>query len=145
MATIASGAIDTAALLAGVTTDADGAGVLFVGTVRAENEGRPVRAVTYEAYVAMAEKELAHIVEEVRARTGVERIAAVHRTGTLRVGEASVAVAAASPHRAEAFDAARAVIEAIKVRLPVWKREHYADGAEQWLEGAIPPGAGGGA
>jgi molybdopterin synthase catalytic subunit len=63
----------------------------------------------------------------------------------LEVGETSVAVVAASPHRAEAFDAARAVIEAIKVRLPVWKHEHYTDGRDRWLEGAVPPGAGQGA
>lgn len=140
-ARITDDVIDVAALLDAVGADADGAAVLFVGVVRNHNDGRPVRAVTYEAYRDMAERELARIVADVRADTGVERIAAVHRTGTLEVGEASVAIAASSPHRAEAFDATRAVIEQIKVRLPVWKHEHYVDGDDRWLEGAVPPGS----
>ena len=138
---ITEDAIDTQGLLAGIGP-ADGAAVLFVGVVRDHNEGRPVEGVTYEAYREMAERELAGIVADVRAHTGVQRIRAVHRTGTLAVGETSVAVVASAPHRAEAFDAARAVIEAIKVRLPVWKREHYADGPDRWLEGTVPPAAG---
>jgi molybdopterin synthase catalytic subunit len=130
-------AIDPAAVLEGVGGPDDGAAVLFLGTVRSENEGRPVHGLRYEAYQAMAETELAAIVRDVQERTGVERIVAVHRVGELQVGAVSVAIAASSPHRADAFDAARAVIEEIKRRLPVWKHEHYADGAARWLEGAV--------
>lgn len=142
-ARITDDVIDTTALLADTPSDADGAAVLFVGIVRDHNDGRAVRGVSYEAYRAMAERELASILEEVRHATGVDRIRAVHRTGDLRIGEASVAIVACSPHRAQAFEAARAVIEQIKVRLPVWKHEHYVDGAAAWLDGAVPPGAAG--
>ena len=134
--------IAAAAVLEMVGAPDDGAAVLFLGTVRRENEGRPVRGLRYEAYQSMAETELATIVREVQERTGVQDIVAVHRVGELQIGEVSVAIAASSPHRAAAFDAARAVIEEIKHRLPVWKHEHYADGAARWLEGAIPHSAG---
>jgi molybdopterin synthase catalytic subunit len=136
--------IDPAALLEQVGSLDDGAAVLFLGTVRRENEGRAVYGLRYEAYKGMAESELAAIVGDVQERTGVQHIAAVHRVGELQVGEVSVAIAASSPHRADAFDAARAVIEEIKLRLPVWKHEHYTDGAARWLEGAIPHSAGDG-
>lgn len=134
--------IDAAAVLASVGGPDDGAAVLFIGTVRDHNDGRPVRGMRYDAYDAMATRELERIVGDVAARTGVRRIAAVHRTGELDIGEVSVAVAASSPHRADAFEAARAVIEEIKVRLPIWKHEHYADGSARWLDGVQPPAAG---
>ncbi len=134
--------IDTAELLAQVRTPEDGATVLFLGHVREENEGRPVTAMRYDAYVEMAQRVLAEIAAEVAGRLGTDHLALVHRVGALRVGEVSVAIAAASPHRAEAFDAARTAIEAVKQRLPVWKQEHYLDGAAQWLPGRVPTGEG---
>ncbi len=140
-ATITEHAIDPDAVLHAVGGPEDGAVVLFLGTVRNENEGRPVNGMRYEAYREMAEREMSNIVDEVRQRTGVTRLTAVHRTGELRVGDISVAVAASSPHRADAFTAARDVIEEIKRRLPVWKHEHYADGAARWLDGVVPPAA----
>jgi molybdopterin synthase catalytic subunit len=130
--------IDTAALLEIVADPDDGAAVLFLGTVRRQNEGRPVLGLRYEAYQGMAETELAVIVRAAQERTGVQHIVAVHRVGELQIGEISVAIAASSPHRADAFEAARVVIDEIKQRLPVWKHEHYADGAARWLEGAVP-------
>lgn len=117
----------------------DGAVLLFLGTVRERNDARPVRGMRYDAYGEMAEAVLAEIVEEARTRTGASRVAAVHRTGELAVGDVSVAIAVASPHRAEAYDASRYVIEEIKKRLPVWKHEHYTDGGAAWLEGQVPP------
>ena len=94
----------------------------------------------YEGYDEMAREELRAIVAEAAERAGSDRIAAVHRLGRLAVGEVSVAIAVSTPHRAEAFVAARYIIEEIKKRLPVWKREHYLDREAKWLEGHLPVG-----
>ncbi|HEX7049610.1 MAG TPA: molybdenum cofactor biosynthesis protein MoaE [Longimicrobiales bacterium] len=134
--------LDPAAVLAEVGAAADGAALLFLGIVRDHNDGAAVRGIRYEAYVPMAEAVLREITEEAAARLGTDRLAVVHRTGELEVGEASVAIAVSSPHRAEAFDACRYVIEEIKRRLPVWKQERYADGRSGWVEGVRPPVAG---
>lgn len=111
-----------------------GAQALFVGVVRDLHEGRKVSAVTYDAFPPLAERELAAIAKEAEERWQA-RIAAGHRIGRLEVGESSVVIAAGSEHRAEAFEACRYVIEQIKLRLPVWKKEHGADGSARWLEG----------
>lgn len=132
-------AIDPAAVLARVGDDGDGAVILFVGTVRNHAEGRPVSGMTYEAYGDMAESVLSEILVEVHSRWETDRLAVVHRTGALELGEASVAIAVSTPHRADAFDASRYVIEQIKKRLPVWKHEHFVDGASRWVEGQVPP------
>ena len=126
--------IDGASLLAEVAASAAGATVLFVGTVREVNDGRFVRALDYKAYAPMAEKELAAIVSEGESRWAGARIVCEHRVGALGIGDASVVIAAAHPHRGEAFDACRYVIEELKKRLPVWKREHYTDGQLGWVE-----------
>lgn len=125
--------ISADSVLALVGGPADGAIDLFLGVVRDNNEGSAVSGMHYDAYVEMAEQVLRAIVEEAAARPGVGSVAAVHRIGELAVGEASVAIAASAPHRAEAFDACRSVIEEIKKRLPVWKKEHYAAGEARWL------------
>jgi molybdopterin synthase catalytic subunit len=117
---------------------ADGAAVVFLGMVREENDGRRVSGLRYDAYVTMAEEVLRAIADEAGHRAGTDRVAVVHRIGELAVGDVSVAIAVSSPHRAEAFDAARYTIESIKQRLPVWKQEHYVDGAPRWLDGATP-------
>ena len=130
--------IDPSVVLGLVGGDEDGAVILFLGTVRDHNEGRPVSGMTYDAYGAMAEKVLDRIAGEAAQRLGTDRIAVVHRVGELGIGEVSVAIAASSPHRAESFDAARYVIEEIKTRLPMWKKEHYIDGSRKWLEGQRP-------
>ena len=131
--------IDASAVLAEVGADEDGAALLFLGVVRNHADGRPVRGMHYEAYREMAERELRTIAGEAAARLGTDRVSVVHRTGDLAIGEVSVAIAVSSPHRAEAYEASRYVIEEIKKRLPVWKREHYVDGARAWVEGTIPP------
>jgi molybdopterin synthase catalytic subunit len=107
-----------------------GAGAIatFEGTVRDFNDGRAVTLLEYEAYVPMAEAELAKILEEIRAELPGVRVAAVHRIGPLSVGDAAVLCVASAPHRGEAFRACRQAIDRIKSRLPIWKREHGPEG-----------------
>jgi molybdopterin synthase catalytic subunit len=131
--------IDPAAIMSRVGAAGDGAAILFLGTVRDHNDGRPVSGMRYDSYADMAEKVLGQIADEAALRLGTDRIAVVHRVGELAIGDVSVAIAASAPHRAETFDAARYVIEEIKRRLPVWKQEHYVGGESQWLEGTVPP------
>jgi len=114
--------------------DADGAVALFLGTVRDHDRGRRVVRLEYFAYAGMAEREMARIEREATARFGVSRIAVVHRIGELEIGEVSVAVAVASPHRAQAMEACRFVIDTLKEKVPIWKREHF-EGGSVWIEG----------
>jgi molybdopterin synthase catalytic subunit len=132
--------IDPAALLEECATDEDGAALLFVGVVRNHNEGRAVGHLTYDAYEEMAARVLEAIVGEAEARWGIGRVAVVHRIGRLEIGEASVAIAVAAPHRGEAYEASRYIIEELKKRVPIWKREGYVDGEAEWLGGAVPGG-----
>jgi molybdopterin synthase catalytic subunit len=125
--------IDGCALLAEVASHGHGATVLFIGTVRDANDGEAVVALDYSAYGGMAMRELRTIVDEALDHWPEADVVVEHRTGALQLGDVSVAIAAAHPHRAEAFDAARYVIEELKKRLPVWKREHYADGRSEWV------------
>jgi molybdopterin synthase catalytic subunit len=126
--------IDCAALLAEVADPSTGATALFVGTVRETNLGRPVTGIEYAAYTAMAERELAAIARDTAEQYAPLRLAVEHRTGTLGLGEISIAIAAAHAHRGPAMDAMRDIIEAVKVRVPIWKREHYADGTREWVD-----------
>src|SRR5581483_11286176 len=125
--------IDLSALLAEVASVATGATLLFVGTVRDVNDGRRVSGMQYSAYRGMAERELADIVAEAREQFDAEHIAVEHRIGTLMLGEASVAIAVAHPHRGPAYDASRYIIEQLKQRVPIWKLEHYTDGTREWV------------
>ncbi|GAC1499127.1 MAG: hypothetical protein NVS1B14_02470 [Vulcanimicrobiaceae bacterium] len=127
--------IDPGALVAAVRDDRCGAVVLFFGTVRAES-GRfgEVHALTYEAYAEAAIGEMRTIAAETAARWKGCRLAMIHRTGTLPVGATSVGVAAAMPHRAEAFDACRFAIDQLKERVPIWKKEHRTDGTSGWKD-----------
>lgn len=138
LARVTADPIDPAAMLGGALSPADGAALLFWGVVRNENDGRAVSSLEYSAYAEMAEREMLRIADEARARFGTGAIHAVHRIGLLNVGEASVAIAVASPHRAEAYDASRYVIEQLKRRVPVWKREGYVEGETQWVPGFTP-------
>jgi len=131
--------IDLAALLAEVAGVGNGAAVLFVGTVRDVNDGRPVTGIDYSAYTGMAAKELDAIVREAVERFGTGDVVVEHRLGTLGLGEASVAIAVAHPRRAPAYEASRYVIEELKRRVPVWKREHYADGTRDWVDPTRQP------
>ena len=138
LARVTAEPIDPAALLGDALSPDDGAALLFWGVVRNENDGRAVSSLEYQAYGQMAEREMLRIADEARARFGTGAIHVVHRIGLLRVGEASVAIAVASPHRAEAYDASRYVIEELKRRVPVWKREGYVDGETEWVPGFSP-------
>lgn len=132
--------IAVADVLGAVGSPADGAVLLFLGTVRERNEGRAVSGMRYDAYVAMAEQVLSAIATEAAAQLGTDRVAVVHRIGELAIGEVSVALAVSAPHREQVFVAGRYVIEEVKRRLPVWKHEHYVAGESQWLAGVVPPG-----
>lgn len=103
--------------------------VTFLGVVRDASHGRDVLRLEYEAYVPMAVRQLAAIGAECAARWPGARVAIHHRTGTLAIGEAAVAIAAAAPHRDEAFAACRHAIERLKEDVPIWKKEHFADGS----------------
>ncbi len=126
--------IEPAALLAAVSDAGLGGAALFLGTVRRGAEDGPVTAIEYSAYEEMVVAEFDRILDEVRARWPGGRVAACHRLGTVPAGEASIAIAAAMPHRAEAFAACRYVIEEVKRRLPVWKQEILDDGTRRWRE-----------
>ena len=127
--------LDADALVRAVRSDQHGGVVTFLGTTRATSPGdpRPVAALEYEAYDAMAVPEMEAIAREVRERYGPLSIAIVHRTGRVALGEPSVAVVVAAPHRGAAFDACRYAIDALKARVPVWKRELYRDGDAAWI------------
>ncbi len=128
--------IDVAALLARVSSPTVGAVVSFLGTVRNVNNNRVVTGIEYSAYEEMAQREMRAIVAE--AAANVENvpptIAIEHRLGELSLGDVSVAIAVSHPHRAPALDACRYVIEELKKRVPIWKREHYADGTRAWVD-----------
>ena len=126
--------LDPAGLLSEVASTANGATVLFVGTVREINQGRSVTGIDYAAYSAMAETELEAIANEVGRLQDTRDIVVEHRIGTLGLGEASIVIAVGHARRAAAFEAARMIIEEVKRRVPIWKREHYADGTRQWVD-----------
>jgi molybdopterin synthase catalytic subunit len=134
MTFVTKAALNIASLERAVSSPRHGALSSFVGTVRSVHAGRRVRAVTYDCFVPLAERELSRIVKRAESRWPV-RIAVAHRIGRLKVGQASVAIAAGSGHRAEVFEACRFVIEEIKRSLPVWKKEHYVQGDGRWLPG----------
>ena len=127
--------LDLAALLHETEDAACGGLVVFCGTVRHENDGRPVSGITYEAHVSMAEKTLRQIEAEVLARFPVRHCRVQHRIGALALGEVSVIVVVRAPHRGEAFEGARYAIDEVKRRAPIWKEEHYVGGESRYLEG----------
>lgn len=140
---IVSRPLDACALLAEVGNASNGASIVFVGTVRNVNEGREVEGIEYAAYPAMAARELQAIVAEAAARFGTTDIAVEHRIGRLALTEASVVVAVAHARRGAAYEASRYIIEELKRRVPIWKREEYSDGTRDWVDprgsGATPP------
>jgi molybdopterin synthase catalytic subunit len=125
--------IDIASLRRDLEAARAGAVVCFEGRVRDHNDGRAVDGLSYQAYVELAEAEGRRIVEEARAKFAVEHIVCVHRIGDLGLGDVAVWAGVSAGHRAAAFDACRYVIDQVKARVPIWKREHYVEGASEWL------------
>lgn len=130
---IADHVIDVAAIMAEVSAAGNGAVATFLGTVRNTSAGRPVTGISYSAYTGMAVREMDAIIREAAALSSGVEVVAVHRVGDLLVGDVCVAIAVGHAHRGPAFDACRYVIEEIKKRVPIWKREHYADGSAEWV------------
>lgn len=124
--------IDSRELARRVMRSSDGACVLFEGVVRDHHQGKAVESIFYDAYRPMAEKEIEKIVDDVHTRFPEVAVALIHRLGLLKVGEASIAIACASPHRGEAFDACRMVIDRFKQTVPIWKKER-GPGGEEWV------------
>lgn len=125
--------IDGAALAKGLQADGVGAVVTFEGRVREANQGRPVKALEYESYDALVGKEGEKILGEAGATFAIHHAQCVHRTGKLSVGEVAVWVGVSAGHRDAAFAACRFIIDEIKTRVPLWKKEHYDDGSSEWL------------
>jgi len=134
---VTSAPLDLQALIDEIakSTTADGAITSFVGLVREQNQGRRVSFLEYEAYEPLAVRTLQLIVDETREQWADTRVGVHHRIGRLELGEASIIIVAASPHRAHAFAACRYTIERVKQIVPIWKHEHF-EGGDVWLEGA---------
>ena len=125
--------IEVAPLRAALLVHGAGAYASFEGWVRDHNEGRAVRGLAYEAYATLAESEGAKVLAEARERFAIVEVACVHRVGELALGELAVWVGVSAAHRDAAFAACRYVIDEVKARVPIWKRERYADGDATWL------------
>ena len=125
--------IDSAALLHRVSSPEAGAVVLFLGTTREWTEGRQTVALDYECYREMAEHKLAQLEEAARQRWEITDCTLIHRLGRVAVGEASVAIAVSAPHRNDAFEAGRWLIDTLKTEVPIWKKENWVDGSSQWV------------
>jgi molybdopterin synthase catalytic subunit len=133
---IVSDIIESRKVTQSVATASDGAVVTFAGIVRGSNKGKKVLFLEYEAYPEMAVKMMIRIGEEIRANWGLEGVAMQHRVGRLNVGETSVAIAVAAPHRDDAFAACQYAINRLKRIVPIWKKEVFEDG-EVWVEGPV--------
>lgn len=125
--------IDSTAVLSAVSSNEAGAVVLFLGTTREFTHGRRTASLDYECYPQMAEQKLAELEAEARRRWPLTGCSIVHRLGHLELGEASIAIAVSSPHRADAFAAGQWLIDTIKVVVPIWKCENWADGTKEWV------------
>ena len=133
MYSLSQNPIDLTELIVAVQDPAAGATVTFLGLTRNHNDGRAVTLLEYEAYPGMAEREMERIGVEARKRWPIHKIAVVHRTGPVPVGEASVAIAVSAAHRKEAFAACEFVIDQLKETVPIWKKEHF-EGGEVWID-----------
>jgi molybdopterin synthase catalytic subunit len=134
--------IDSTALMDHVGSSQAGAVVLFLGTVREMTGGRRTVALDYECYPEMAEKKLAELEAEARRRWPIVECAIVHRLGHLELGEASVAVAVSTPHRQDAFEAGKWLIDTLKEVVPIWKKENWDDGTTEWVHPGVEEGQG---
>lgn len=134
--------IDYSAVTESVRSNDAGAVILFLGTVREFTRGEQTSWLEYEAYDEMAIASMAQLEAEARSRFPVKHVAIVHRKGRMDLGEISVAIAVSSPHRADAYEAGRWLIDTLKERVPIWKKEHYSDGREEWQHPGMTPVAG---
>ncbi len=125
--------IDAAIIGRSIRSDRDGALITFEGVVREASRGRTVKALVYEAYGAMAQRQMEQLADQARGRWPISDLAIVHRLGHLAVGEVSVVIAVAAPHRGEAFDACEWLIDELKRSVPIWKKEIYTEG-EAWID-----------
>ncbi|MBC19932.1 MAG: molybdopterin converting factor [Planctomycetaceae bacterium] len=125
--------IDTTRALEAVATERAGAVLLFLGTTRKVTAGRETASLDYTAYEPMARAQMEKLAAEAMARWPIEHVAITHRIGHLEVGEVSVAIALSAPHRAEGFSAGQWLIDTLKERVPIWKRENWADGQSEWV------------
>jgi len=141
MIRLTSDPIDYTELTESVRSTASGAVVLFLGTVRELTDGRQTVALDYDAYGPMAEVKLQELETEARERWPIDQLAIVHRVGHLELGEVSVAVAVSCPHRHDAFEAARFLIDTLKVTVPIWKKENWSDGTTEWVHPGVEPAA----
>jgi molybdopterin synthase catalytic subunit len=142
---LSADALDPAELKHALQLASAGACVTFEGWVRDHNEGEPVTALDYEAYEPLAVDEGSKVLREALDRFAIERVACVHRVGALAIGDCAVWVGVSAAHRGAAFDACRYVIDEIKQRLPIWKKEHYAGGQSGWVNCATRGAAAGAA
>ena len=133
MVALRDDSLDAGAIAARIRSDLDGGLVVFEGVVRSQSRGKEVRALVYEAYGSMAQRQMEQLAEEASKRWPISNIAVVHRVGTLQVGETSVVIAVSAPHRAEAFDACEWLIDELKRTVPIWKKEIYSQG-EAWID-----------
>ena len=126
--------LDRNALIASVTDPGVGGIVVFEGVVRDNARGKQVRYLEYDVYPEMAVQQIREILAEAERRWNVDRVAVAHRIGRLEIGEASVIIVVATPHRSEAFEACRYIIDTLKTTVPIWKKEVATNG-EEWVEG----------
>jgi len=130
---ISNAPIDVDAAKEAVADKSCGALVVFEGWIRDHNEDQEVERLEYEVYRPVAEKEGARIIDEAIERFGISHAVCIHREGLLELSEVAVIVCVSSPHRGEAFDACRYIIDETKTRLPIWKKEHYISGISEWV------------
>ena len=138
-ASIVDRAIDVQALTREASSETCGATAVFLGTVRSTNEGKPVTGIDYSAYREMAEREMLGVLSEAAERFGIVEGIIEHRIGTLAIGDASIAVVLSHPHRGNAMDALRYVVDETKARATIWKLEHYTDGSREWVGAGSAP------
>lgn len=131
--------LDIGAACAFLQTPRAGGIDVFIGATRQWTDGEETVRLEYDCYEAMALKEMERLAQEAEARWPVERVCLLHRLGVVPPAEASVVVGVATPHRADAFAACRFLIDTLKQQIPIWKREVYADGQTEWVEGPAPP------
>ena len=133
MIEITNSKIDTNRVLESVTSVNAGASVLFVGTTRQMTKGRETLKLDYECYEMMAIKKMRQLRDRAIEKWPIEKCSIVHRIGAVELGEASIAVAVSTPHRVASFDAAQWLVDTLKKEVPIWKREYWSDGTEEWV------------